>query len=127
MDLKTIAGKIQRGDYSGLDEMVRDLQLMCANAKTFNEPGSDIYRVGSEPGSDIYQLGSEWVSDIYRVGSEPGSDIYRVGRGLGHLTGWSRTSTEHTAGWDIYRVGSGLVSDIICYNVVRTRWRCGSW
>ena len=94
MDLKTIAGKIQRGDYSALDEMVRDLQLMCANAKTFNEPGSD---------------------------------IYRVGRGLGHLTGWSRTSTEHTAGWDIYRVGSGLVSDIICYNVVRTRWRCGSW
>ena len=43
--MKTIAQKIQRSDYSSLDEMVKDLQLMCANAKTFNEPGSDIYRV----------------------------------------------------------------------------------
>ena len=45
MDLKTIGTKIQVNEYTGVDEMVRDLNLMINNAKTFNEPGSQIYRV----------------------------------------------------------------------------------
>ena len=45
MDLRGIARKVQSNAYTGLDEMLRDLNLMCANAKLFNEPGSEIYKV----------------------------------------------------------------------------------
>ena len=45
MDLKTVAQKIQRNEYTGLDDMVKDLHLMVANAKFFNEPGSEVYKV----------------------------------------------------------------------------------
>lgn len=45
MDLKTIASKIQNNAYTGLDEMFADLNLMISNAKHFNEPGSQIYKV----------------------------------------------------------------------------------
>lgn len=44
MDLKTIAKKIQGNEYTSTDEMFKDLMLMVNNAKSFNEPGSQIYR-----------------------------------------------------------------------------------
>ncbi|XP_044019978.1 protein polybromo-1 isoform X3 [Aphidius gifuensis] len=44
IDLKTIARKIQDGSYNYLNEMERDLMLMCRNACHFNEPGSQIYK-----------------------------------------------------------------------------------
>ncbi|XP_044002425.1 protein polybromo-1-like [Aphidius gifuensis] len=44
IDLKTIARKIQDGSYNYLNEMERDLMLMCRNACDFNEPGSQIYK-----------------------------------------------------------------------------------
>lgn len=45
MDLRTIAQRIQNREYSNLDELEKDLQLMVKNARTFNEPGSMIYKV----------------------------------------------------------------------------------
>ena len=47
IDLKTIATKIQEAGYISLDALEADLQLMVKNAKTFNEPRSLIYRVGT--------------------------------------------------------------------------------
>ena len=45
MDLRRIAIKIQTNSYTSLDDLVKDLLLMVQNAKTFNEPGSQIYKV----------------------------------------------------------------------------------
>ncbi|XP_013138008.1 PREDICTED: protein polybromo-1 [Papilio polytes] len=42
--LKTIAQKIQAGEYSTLTELERDLLRMVRNACLFNEPGSSIYK-----------------------------------------------------------------------------------
>lgn len=44
IDLKTIAIKIQNGEYANLNEMEKDLTLMTKNACLFNEPGSLIYK-----------------------------------------------------------------------------------
>lgn len=45
IDLRRIAIKIQTNSYTSLDDLVKDLLLMVQNAKTFNEPGSKIYKV----------------------------------------------------------------------------------
>ena len=45
MDLHRVAQKIQSNAYTSLDEMVKDLNLIVQNAKTFNEPGSQVYKV----------------------------------------------------------------------------------
>lgn len=44
IDLKMIASKIQKCEYSSLGEMEKDLLLMTRNACLFNEPGSKIYK-----------------------------------------------------------------------------------
>ncbi|XP_064633737.1 protein polybromo-1-like isoform X4 [Lineus longissimus] len=44
IDLKTIAMRIQDNQYRSLDHLEKDLALMCKNARTFNEPGSIIYK-----------------------------------------------------------------------------------
>lgn len=44
IDLKMIATKIQNITYAGLTELEKDLLLMVRNAKTYNEPGSQIYK-----------------------------------------------------------------------------------
>ncbi|XP_075986420.1 protein polybromo isoform X8 [Anticarsia gemmatalis] len=44
IDLKTIAQKIQGGEYTNLNELEKDLLLMVRNACHFNEPGSQIYK-----------------------------------------------------------------------------------
>ena len=44
IDLKTIACKIQDGEYRSLDELEEDFALMVRNAQNFNEPGSQIYK-----------------------------------------------------------------------------------
>ncbi|XP_022920699.1 protein polybromo-1 isoform X3 [Onthophagus taurus] len=44
IDLKTVATKIQHGEYGSLLEMERDLLVMTKNACLFNEPGSVIYK-----------------------------------------------------------------------------------
>ena len=44
MDLKIVAEKIQKNQYKEIAEMERDLQLIFSNARSFNEPGSQIYK-----------------------------------------------------------------------------------
>ena len=44
IDLKMIASKIQQNEYPSLNELDNDLQLMIRNAKTYNAPGSQIYK-----------------------------------------------------------------------------------
>jgi len=44
MDLKTVAEKIQKGQYKEIPELEKDLQLIFSNARSFNEPGSQIYK-----------------------------------------------------------------------------------
>ncbi|KAF5301597.1 hypothetical protein FQR65_LT08902 [Abscondita terminalis] len=44
VDLRTIAIKIQNGDYAHLNEIEKDLLVMTKNACLFNEPGSQIYK-----------------------------------------------------------------------------------
>lgn len=44
VDLKMIATRIQDGSYASLAELEKDLMLLVKNAKTFNEPGSLIYK-----------------------------------------------------------------------------------
>ena len=45
IDLKMIATKIRNGEYKDLNSVEEDLILMCRNAQSFNEPGSQIYKV----------------------------------------------------------------------------------
>lgn len=45
IDLKMIAMKIQNQQYSTLDDMENDLSLMISNAKKYNDPKSQIYKV----------------------------------------------------------------------------------
>ena len=40
-----IAMKIQDQQYSTLDDMENDLSLMISNAKKYNDPKSQIYKV----------------------------------------------------------------------------------
>ncbi|XP_071810078.1 protein polybromo-1-like isoform X3 [Asterias amurensis] len=44
IDLKVIAKNIQCGRYSSILDLEKDLMLMVKNAKTFNEPGSQVYK-----------------------------------------------------------------------------------
>ena len=44
MDLKMIAEKIQKNKYKEIGELEKDLQTIFTNARSFNEPGSQIYK-----------------------------------------------------------------------------------
>jgi ATP-dependent helicase STH1/SNF2 len=41
--MKTIEKKIKKEEYSSLGDMKKDIQVLCKNAKTYNEDGSMIY------------------------------------------------------------------------------------
>ena len=40
-----IATKIRDGEYKDINNVEEDLIRMCRNAQSFNEPGSQIYKV----------------------------------------------------------------------------------
>jgi hypothetical protein len=44
IDLRTIAQRLQDKSLTSTDDLVKALMLMLNNAKTFNEPGSQIYK-----------------------------------------------------------------------------------
>ncbi|KAM3620772.1 uncharacterized protein V6R79_001794 [Siganus canaliculatus] len=44
IDLKIIAQKIQLGHYRGVSAMAKDIDLLVKNAKTYNEPGSQVFK-----------------------------------------------------------------------------------
>ncbi|XP_078802847.1 polybromo 1, like isoform X2 [Oryzias latipes] len=44
IDLRMIAQRIQIGHYKSISAMTKDIDLMAKNAKTYNEPGSQIFK-----------------------------------------------------------------------------------
>nr|XP_057910239.1 protein polybromo-1 isoform X2 [Doryrhamphus excisus]XP_057910240.1 protein polybromo-1 isoform X2 [Doryrhamphus excisus]XP_057910241.1 protein polybromo-1 isoform X2 [Doryrhamphus excisus] len=44
IDLKLIAQKIQLGHYRSVTAMAKDVELLVKNAKTYNEPGSQVFK-----------------------------------------------------------------------------------
>ncbi|XP_044203837.1 protein polybromo-1-like isoform X4 [Thunnus albacares] len=44
IDLKIIAQKIQMGHYRSVSTMAKDIDLLVKNAKTYNEPGSQVFK-----------------------------------------------------------------------------------
>ncbi|XP_054640093.1 protein polybromo-1-like isoform X2 [Dunckerocampus dactyliophorus] len=44
IDLKLIAQKIQMGHYRSVTAMAKDVELLVKNAKTYNEPGSQVFK-----------------------------------------------------------------------------------
>ncbi|XP_012316122.1 protein polybromo-1 isoform X28 [Aotus nancymaae] len=44
IDLKTIAQRIQNGSYKSVHAMAKDIDLLAKNAKTYNEPGSQVFK-----------------------------------------------------------------------------------
>ncbi|KAM7006812.1 protein polybromo-1-like isoform 8-T8 [Tautogolabrus adspersus] len=44
IDLKIIAQKIQLGHYRSVSAMAKDIDLLVKNAKTYNEPGSQVFK-----------------------------------------------------------------------------------
>uniref|UniRef100_A0A3B3QUM6 Protein polybromo-1 n=1 Tax=Paramormyrops kingsleyae TaxID=1676925 RepID=A0A3B3QUM6_9TELE len=44
IDLRTIAQRIQTGFYKSVSAMAKDIDLLTKNAKTYNEPGSQVFK-----------------------------------------------------------------------------------
>jgi len=44
IDLRAIAQRIQIGYYKSVNAMAKDIDLMAKNAKTYNEPGSQVFK-----------------------------------------------------------------------------------
>ncbi|XP_053326173.1 protein polybromo-1 [Spea bombifrons] len=44
IDLKTISHRIQTGYYKSINAMAKDVDLLAKNAKTYNEPGSQVFK-----------------------------------------------------------------------------------
>ncbi|KAM3914470.1 protein polybromo-1 isoform 4-T4 [Leptodactylus fuscus] len=44
IDLKTVSQRIQSGYYKNLNAMAKDIDLLAKNAKTYNEPGSQVFK-----------------------------------------------------------------------------------
>ncbi|XP_061583260.1 protein polybromo-1-like isoform X2 [Cololabis saira] len=44
IDLRAISQRIQTGFYKNVNAMAKDIDLMAKNAKTYNEPGSQIFK-----------------------------------------------------------------------------------
>ncbi|XP_075039190.1 protein polybromo-1 isoform X2 [Mixophyes fleayi] len=44
IDLKTIAQRIQSCHYKSINAMAKDIDLLAKNAKTYNEPGSQVFK-----------------------------------------------------------------------------------
>lgn len=45
IDLRSMAIKMNQDKYKSVNDVEKDLLLMCKNAKQFNEPASIIYKV----------------------------------------------------------------------------------
>ncbi|KAM6981128.1 polybromo 1, like [Aplochiton taeniatus] len=44
LDLRAIAQRIQIGYYKSISAMAKDIDTLCKNAKTYNEPGSQVFK-----------------------------------------------------------------------------------
>mmetsp|Transcript_490 Transcript_490/g.1240 ORF Transcript_490/g.1240 Transcript_490/m.1240 type:complete len:512 (+) Transcript_490:181-1716(+) len=48
MDLGTVRSRVDAGTYSSVDEFVSDVRLTFNNAKTYNRPETDVYKMAQE-------------------------------------------------------------------------------
>ncbi|XP_051568786.1 protein polybromo-1-like isoform X3 [Myxocyprinus asiaticus] len=44
IDLRTVSQRIQAGHYKSIGAMAKDIDLLAKNAKTYNEPGSQVFK-----------------------------------------------------------------------------------
>uniref|UniRef100_A0A8C8DS49 Protein polybromo-1 n=1 Tax=Oryzias sinensis TaxID=183150 RepID=A0A8C8DS49_9TELE len=81
IDLRIIAQRIQIGHYKSISAMTKDIDLMTKNAKTYNEPGSQISKDANTIKKVFIQLKTELEH------AEPTSSVLiRSGQG-GRLSG----------------------------------------
>lgn len=66
MDFNKIKRKIKEGRYKSVNEMGKDVSLLCQNAQQYNQDGSDIY-------NDSILLESVWETAKKRIMAEPAS------------------------------------------------------
>ncbi|XP_078796454.1 uncharacterized protein LOC101169930 isoform X2 [Oryzias latipes] len=59
IDLRMIAQRIQIGHYKSISAMTKDIDLMTKNAKTYNEPGSQIFKDANTIKKVFIQLKTE--------------------------------------------------------------------
>uniref|UniRef100_A0A673GXQ1 Protein polybromo-1 n=1 Tax=Sinocyclocheilus rhinocerous TaxID=307959 RepID=A0A673GXQ1_9TELE len=44
IDLRTVAQRVQAGHYKSISAMAKDVDILTKNAKTYNEPGSQVFK-----------------------------------------------------------------------------------
>ncbi|XP_026322963.1 protein polybromo-1 isoform X2 [Hyposmocoma kahamanoa] len=79
IDLKTIAQKIQCGEYPTLGDLEKDMLLMVRNACHFNEPGSQIYK-DSKMLKKVIQVRKQEIEQHGRGGPAKSSERIRSKR-----------------------------------------------
>uniref|UniRef100_A0A7N8XXS8 Protein polybromo-1 n=1 Tax=Mastacembelus armatus TaxID=205130 RepID=A0A7N8XXS8_9TELE len=82
IDLKIIAQKIQLGHYRSVSTMAKDIDLLVKNAKTYNEPGSQVFK----DANTIKKIFAQKKSDIEH--GEPIKSSIRIRSPLGRHTLW---------------------------------------
>jgi len=80
MDLKTVAEKIQRGKYQDIQEMEKDLQLIFSNARSFNEPGSQIYKDAGVLGKVVKNKAADCTASLTAKQNRGSKSSRRVSR-----------------------------------------------
>lgn len=66
MDFNKIKRKIKEGRYKSINDMGKDVILLCQNAQQYNQDGSEIY-------NDSVLLQSVWETAKKRIMAEPAS------------------------------------------------------
>jgi hypothetical protein len=66
MDLGTIKGKIEKKKYVTLYQVAEDVRLVWDNCKTYNQDGSDFYKLASN-------LQKKWEKDYMKLLSDTGT------------------------------------------------------
>jgi hypothetical protein len=68
MDLGTIKGKIEKKKYNTLYQVAEDVRLVWDNCKTYNQDGSDFYKLASN-------LQKKWEKDYMKLLNDMGSAV----------------------------------------------------
>ena len=76
MDLKTMAEKLQSNKYKDKNQFLQDLDLIVKNCKTYNKPGSPIYKICLEFAEYIKEF-----TNPSEVGKDTGSGSNERGNG----------------------------------------------
>ena len=76
MDLKTMAEKLESNKYKDKNQFLQDLDLIVKNCKTYNKPGSPIYKICLEFAEYIKEF-----TNPSEVGKDTGSGSNERGNG----------------------------------------------